>query len=116
MNVSKPHFFASYSMAVVLASALTVSATKAATADHLLAHAPILVIGLDNSGSSPALLDAIVGAAWPEIAKRIRSLPMAASVKIFTIGDASAPYVAPPPIRIQKKITENGGPHDYVVA
>ena len=56
-----------------------------------------------------------MGAAWPEIAKHIRELPMAGVVKIFTVGDASAQYVSPPPMRIQKKLTENGGPREYIL-
>jgi hypothetical protein len=98
-----------------IAMALSHLSAMATTASDIIAKAPTMVIALDNSGSSPALSDVIVQAAWPEIEQAIKKLPLGAEVKIFTMGDASAPYVSTPGLRIQKKLTASGGSHDYVI-
>jgi hypothetical protein len=114
--MTKANAFLSKLVTPLVFALLPMPVVHATTAAELIANAPVLVIGLDNSGSSPATSPAIVGGAWPEIESQIRRMPMAATIKIYTIGDASAPYVSPPPLRIQKKLTENGGPVEHVVA
>lgn len=94
---------------------IPLTATAATTAAQLLMEAPVMVIGLDNSGSSPALSDSVLESAWPDIARRVKDLPLGSTIKVFTVGDASITTVSPPPMRIQKKVTENGGPHEHVL-
>lgn len=80
----------------------------------LIAKAPVLAIGLDNSGSSAATDDKLVAAAWPTIEEKIRAMPMASKIVVFTFADASAPYVSGT-WRVQKKQTDKGAPVDIIV-
>jgi hypothetical protein len=102
-------------VALVHAASITQPAMAASSVQELIAEAPVMVIGLDNSGSSPALSESVLGSAWPEISHHVKGLPLGSTVKVFTVGDARSPTVSPLPLRIQKKVTENGGPHEHVL-
>jgi hypothetical protein len=102
-------------VALAFACVTTQPVVAGTAAAELIAQAPVMVIGLDNSGSSPALSENVLGSAWPDIEHGVKALPLGGTIKVFTVGDASSPAVSPPPIRIQKKVTENGGPHDHVL-
>lgn len=82
--------------------------------DDVIAKAPVLLVILDNSGSSPATMPQVVNSGWNVIENKIRAMPLASQVTVFTVGDASAPYFSKT-IRIQQKTNEQGGTVDDVV-
>lgn len=100
--------------AVVPRFALAQAAEQEQAVRDLIAKAPTLAIGLDNSGTSAATDDKLVAAAWPTIEEKIRAMPMASKIVVFTFADASAPYVSGT-WRVQKKQTDKGAPVDIIV-
>jgi hypothetical protein len=77
--------------------------------------APVLVVALDNSGSSPATDPKMMERAWPVIKEKIQALPIFGSVKVMTVGDASQYYLAKS-WRIQYKQSEAGDTMDSILS
>lgn len=94
----------------VLAS-VSVRPAHAATTQELLAKAPTMQIYQDLSGGSPGTRAEFLRAAWPEIAGRLRALPLGSLVAVHGFGDASLPPVSFS-ARIQARKTADGDTAD----
>lgn len=101
----------SVSLAVMLAVGMRPA--HATTSAELVAKAPTLQILLDAS-PSPGTREAFVTTIWPQVETIIRSMPLASTVIISSIGDNTAePFTARQ--RIQTKRTPQGNTPDAIV-
>jgi hypothetical protein len=86
-----------------------------AAGNDALDKAGVLVIMLDNSGSSPSTDKSFVEAAWPTVEKALRAMDMGSTVILVSVGDARLKPMNMS-VRIQARDNNEGKSIDRVVA
>lgn len=81
--------------------------------EEIIAKAPVLVILLDNSGSSPTFQNEFMKEAVKLIDTKLREQPLGTMVRIFTVGTAEAASMTYS-TRILAKVTAEGATAELV--